>query len=191
MGDNGSRDSEFRRKTINENRLQKGDLEMKRRNRRSASEVKDVQQRFLEAVKKEGEITLTDLIAKYGEAVNVKNTASDKNLVKRQLSQASKQGVIEFRREGRDLVARVPGRAAAAAAPPRKAAARRPRGRRAAVRKAAAAPAPRPTPAPPAPPPPVPADLAAIRAYAAQLEEFSKTLQHQIATLVRMVEKAS
>ena len=92
----------------------------------------------------------------------MQNTASDKNLVKRQLDQLAREGALELRRDGRDLVAR--------------GVARRP---------------PAPEAAPVAETRHTADDLDVIRAYARQLEEFSRTLQDQISTLVRMVEKAA
>ena len=135
---------------------------MKKRRRRSRSEIQKVRDHFLGAVLGEGKISLTELVAKYGSEINVQNTASDKNLVKRQLDQLAREGVLELRRDGRDLVARASqdGHPAPEAAPA------------AETRHTAD-------------------DLDVIRAYARQLEEFSRTLQDQISTLVRMVEKAA
>ena len=109
-----------------------------------------------------GKISLTDLVAKYGSEISVQNTASDKNLVKRQLDELAREGALGLQRDGRDLVARVleDGRPTTDTVP--------------------AAETPR-----------TGDDLDVIRAYARQLEEFSRTLQDQISTLVRMVEKAA
>ena len=135
---------------------------MKKRRRRSRSEIQRVRDHFMGAVLEEGKISLTQLVSKYGSEINVQNTASDKNLVKRQLDQLAREGALELRRDGRDLVARASenGRSTAEAA---SVAETRHRSD----------------------------DLDVIRAYARQLEEFSRTLQDQIGTLVRMVEKAA
>lgn len=140
---------------------------MKKGKRRSTSEVRRVQEYFVQAIRGEGKITLTELIVKYGGEVGVKNTPTDKNLVKRQLDRAAQEGKILFQREGRDLVARA--RVEETAAPAAE------------------------TTAPPVLelPKGSSTDLAVIRAYALQLEEFSRILQEQISTLVRMVEKAA
>jgi len=140
---------------------------MKRRKRRSSLEVKKLQDHFLRAVQQEGKISLSGLIEKYGAEVDVKNSPSDKNLVKRQMDQLASEGEIEFHRAGRELIAQMPrepekGEEAEEQTPPVLA-----EGWRSAT------------------------DLAVIRAFAVQLEEFSRTLQEQISTLVRMVEKAS
>lgn len=169
---------------------------MKKRTRRKASEIERLRNKILRIVKKDRRISLTAMVAHYGVQMGVRNTPSDKNLVKRQLDVLAKSGDIDFGRAGRDLVARYTGpdvadasigeeqEAAAAPAP-----------------AAIAAPAPAPVLAPAAIPAAAPsapavaigsnADLAVIRAYARQVEEFSRTLQDQVATLVRMVEKAS
>jgi len=140
---------------------------VRRRKRRSSVEVKRLQQHFLHAVQQEGKISLSGLISKYGPEVEVQDTASDKNLVKRQLDQLAAEGEIEFRRAGRELIAHVPSQ-------PAKSETTEP----ADVDSLSAGPG-------------YPVDLAVIRAFAVQLEEFSRTLQEQISTLVRMVEKAS
>jgi len=141
---------------------------VKRRKRRSSLEVKKLQAHFLQAVQQEGRISLSGLIEKYGTEVDVKNSPSDKNLVKRQMDQLAAEGEIEFHRAGRELIAQMPSRPAKSEDSEEQTL-------------------------------PVSstdswqssAELAVIRAFAVQLEEFSKTLQEQISTLVRMVEKAS
>ena len=135
---------------------------MKKRRRRSRREIQKVRDHFLGAVLEEGKISLTELVAKYGSEIKVQNTASDKNLVKRQLDQLAREGALELRRDGRDLVAWVSkdGHTTPQVAPA------------AETRHTSD-------------------DLDVIRAYARQLEEFSRTLQDQISTLVRMVEKAA
>ncbi len=135
---------------------------LKKRKRRSGSEIQKVRDHFLGAVLGEGKISLTELVSRYGSEINVQNTASDKNLVKRQLDQLAREGAIELRRDGRDLVAehRKNGHSTA-------------------------------EPAPVAETLHASDDLDVIRAFARQLEEFSRTLQDQISTLVRMVEKAA
>ena len=131
---------------------------MKKRKRRSSMDVKKLQERFLQAVRDEGRISLTGLIMKYGPEVDVKNSPSDKNLIKRQMDQLAARGEIEFRREGRELIALAPEKY------------------RASGGMAASLP---------------PTDLNVIKAFAIQLEEFSGTLQAQISTLVRMIEKST
>ncbi|HXK62204.1 MAG TPA: hypothetical protein PLP42_20145 [Acidobacteriota bacterium] len=130
-------------------------------------EVKRLQEHFFRAVQQEGRISLSNLIAKYGSEVDVHSSASDKNLVKRQMDQLAAQGQIEFHRAGRELIAQLPGRS------------EKSQTQNSAM--AASSPADLTSPV----------DLAVIRAFAVQVEEFSRTLQEQISTLVRMVEKAS
>jgi len=141
---------------------------VRRRKRRSSLEVKKLQEHFLQAVQQEERISLSGIIEKYGAAVDVKNSPSDKNLVKRQMDQLAAEGKIEFHRAGRELIAQMPAQAAKILDTDEE-----------------------PLPVPSTGPWQGPADLIVIRAFAVQLEEFSKTLQEQIATLVRMVEKAS
>lgn len=151
---------------------------MAKRKRRTAREIQRLRDDFLKAIQKEGKITLTNLIQQYGAPLGVKNTPSDKNLVKRQLDRLVKEGLIQFRRQGRDLVAQADGKGETPKARPKT-------GKPAAKKTAEAAPAAaRPAASS------RPADLEVIRAYARQLEEFSRTLQDHIRTLVRMVEKA-
>ncbi len=140
---------------------------VRRRKRRSSLEVKKLQEHFLRAVQQEGRISLSGLIEKYGAEVDVKNTPSDKNLVKRQMDQLADEGKIEFQRAGRELIAQMPSQPAKSEDAREQAL-----GSSAESRQSST-------------------DLAVIRAFAVQLEEFSRTLQEQISTLVRMVEKAS
>jgi len=140
---------------------------MKRRKRRSSLEVKKLQEHFLRAVQQEVRISLSGLIEKYGAEVEVKNTASDKNLVKRQMDQLADEGKIEFQRAGRELIAQMPSQPAKSEDAREQALGSSTESRQSST------------------------DLAVIRAFAVQLEEFSRTLQEQISTLVRMVEKAS
>jgi hypothetical protein len=150
--------------------VQEGRLIMavRRRKRRSSFEVKKLQQHFLQAIQQEGRISLSGLVEKFGAEMDVKNTPSDKNLVKRQMDQLAAEGEIEFYRAGRELIAQMPSQPAKS--------------------ENAEEHAP---PAPSADSFQSSADLAVIRAFAVQLEEFSRTLHEQISTLVRMVEKAS
>jgi hypothetical protein len=124
--------------------------------------VRDVQEHFLSGIKKEGRISLTELISKYGGEVDVKNTPSDKNLVKRQLDQLARSGQIEFRREGRELVAE------------------------SARTESAEELAAQAKPVFEMPP----MELDVVRAYARQVEDFARTLLDQVSTLVRMIERA-
>ncbi len=140
---------------------------VERRKRRSSLEVKRLQEHFLKAVQQEGKISLSGLIEKYGAEADVKNTPSDKNLVKRQMDQLADEGKIEFVRAGRELIAQMPSQPTKSADAQEQALASSTGGRQSS------------------------SDLAVIRAFAVQLEEFSRTLQEQISTLVRMVEKAS
>ncbi|MEE8586678.1 MAG: hypothetical protein V3T83_17695 [Acidobacteriota bacterium] len=127
-------------------------------------------------MKKEGRISLTDLVGLYGASIGIKDTLSDKSLAKRQLDILAQEKAIIFRRDGRDLVA---------AAKP--------------------SPQPPTTPAPPAAPTAEPVEqaesaqpaeevqspeLQAIKAYAQQLEAFAETVQQQVSNLVKMVETA-
>jgi hypothetical protein len=140
---------------------------VKRRKRRSSLEVKKLQEHFYRAVQKEGRISLSGLIENYGPEVDVKNTPSEKNLVKRQMDQLAAEKKIEFQRAGRELIAQMPSQ------PEKSLGTHEQPGISSAESRQSSA------------------DLAVIRAFAVQLEEFSKTLQEQISTLVRMVDKAS
>ncbi|MFQ5738042.1 MAG: hypothetical protein ACE5JX_03445 [Acidobacteriota bacterium] len=145
---------------------------MKKRKRRTLSEIRNIREQLLIAVEQDGKVTLSQLVARHGIKIGVKNTPSDRNLVKKQLDQLAQTNQIQFGKVGRDLVAqsRTQRPETAVKSPPV---------------VAAAAPAPAPVQQVP------PANLSAIRAYAVQLEEFAKTLTAEIQTLVRMVEKAA
>ncbi len=129
---------------------------MNKRKRRTLNEIRKIRELLHVAVEDAGTITLSQLVGKHGSRIGVKNTPSDKNLVKKQLDQLAKEGKIEFVKIGRDLVAKKLEESNGAGGIPEG-----------------------------------PLDLAVIRAYAVQVEEFAKTLQGQIRTLVRMVEKAT
>ncbi len=139
---------------------------MKKRKRRTLNEIRKIREELLSTVNRVGQITLSQLVGEHGESIGVKDTPSDKNLVKKQLDHLAKLNQLDFVKMGRDLVAK-PKESEAAAAP-----------------AAAAADAPGEAAA-------STSDLSVIRAYAVQVEEFAKTLQGQIRTLVRMVEKAN
>ncbi len=154
---------------------------MAKRYRRKASEIARIRRKLQQVIAREKRISLTELVEKHGGSIGVRNSPSDKNLLKRQLDLLAKGGDLDFKRAGRDLIATAaPGTAAASAPAP------------------VAAPAPTPAKAAPSPAPQVAAaprisesELQVIKAYAQQVEEFAKTLQRQIATLVRMVERAA
>lgn len=130
---------------------------MIKRRRRTLNEIRKIRELLHVTVEDAGTITLSQLVGRHGGRIGVKNTPSDKNLVKKQLDQLAKEGKIEFVKVGRDLVAKAkPDSNGDGPALPEG-----------------------------------PLDLAVVRAYAVQVEEFAKTLQGQIRTLVRMVEKAS
>ncbi len=134
---------------------------MKKRKRRTLNEIRKIREQLLETVNSVGRITLSQLVGEHGAKIGVKDTPSDKNLVKKQLDLLAKGDEIEFVKVGRDLVANPmpeesPGTGDGDAANLL-----------------------------------IPTDLSVIRAYAVQVEEFAKTLQAQIRTLVRMVEKAN
>lgn len=128
---------------------------MNKRKRRTLNEIRKIRELLHETVEGAGTITLSQLVGKHGGRIGVRNTPSDKNLVKKQLDQLAKEDKIEFVKIGRDLVAKAKESNGDADLPEG------------------------------------PLDLGVIRAYAVQVEEFAKTLQGQIRTLVRMVEKAS
>lgn len=134
---------------------------MKKRKRRTLNEIRAIREQVLETVNSKGQITLSQLVGEHGEEIGVKNTPSDKNLVKKQLDRLAKSEKINFVKMGRDLVAQAiePETAGAAGELSDNGFEK--------------------------------ADLSVIRAYAVQVEEFAKTLQGQIRTLVRMVEKAT
>ncbi len=156
---------------------------MEKRRRRTAKEIRKLRSDLREIVKRERRITLTDLVRDHGAAIGIRDTVSDKNLVKRQLDILASGNDCRFQREGRDLVASWREKPTPAPAPTPPAAA------------PAAEPAPEPTPPPAAEPAPAAAapsaDLAAIRVYAQQVEAFAKTLQHQLETLAEMLDRAT
>ena len=145
---------------------------MARRTRRKGAEIRRIGRSVLQIVQTEGEITLTDIISKHGARIGVKNSPNDKALIKRQLSQLAKSGQIRFGRKGRNIVAVAATKSTGRAAPAR-------------------VPSSSPVSAPPA----LAASsatvhqLEAVEAYAEQLQEFARTLQDQIATLLRMISK--
>ena len=174
-----------------------------KRHRRKANEIRQLRNKLLEAVKKEGRINLTDLVGLYGPSIGIKDTPSDKNLAKRQLDILAKQGRIKVRREGRDLVATAqPMAEPAIPAPPTPPAAEP------AIPASPTAPTAEPAiPPPPAPPAVKPAqqpepaaapseavrnpELEVIKAYAQQLDALTESLQQQVRTLVKMVEASA
>jgi len=136
---------------------------MKKRKRRTLNEIRKIREQLLETVNSVGRITLSQLVGEHGAKIGVKDTPSDKNLVKKQLDLLAKGSEIEFVKVGRDLVANpMPEESAGSGS----------NGSEGGLDMM------------------VPTDLSVIRAYAVQVEEFAKTLQTQIRTLVRMVEKA-
>ncbi len=148
---------------------------MEKRTRRKASEIEKLRNKMLKIVQREGEISLTSLVRQYGASVGIKDSASDKNLAKRQLDILAKSGSISFDRHGRDLIAR-------SAAPV---------GQQAAVVQPAMATA---VPSLVSPAPPAGAslpELKAARVYTRHLLDFSKSLQQQVDDLVRMIERAT
>ncbi len=139
--------------------------------RRKAAETQRIGRSVLKIVQTEGKITLTDIISKHGARIGVKHSPNDKALIKRQLSHLAQSGQIQFGREGRNIVAvattQPTSRAASAGAP--------------SSPPASASPVSVPSATAP--------QLEAIEAYAEQLQEFGRTLQDQIATLLRMISK--
>ena len=123
---------------------------MDKRRRRTLVEIRQIRDQVKSMVDKHGELTLSQLVGRYGNLLGVRDTPSDKNLVKKQLDRLSSSGEIDFTKVGRDLVAKSQSEVA-----------EEPQG---------------------------PPSLSALRTYARQVEEFAKTLQNQVKTLVRMVE---
>ena len=142
---------------------------MKKRKRRTLNEIRKIREELLATVNRVGQMTLSQLVGDHGDRIGVKDTPSDKNLVKKQLDQLAKRDKLEFVKIGRDLVAR-PTETAEAAAP---------------------APALVAGPAPPSTTGAAETNLSVIRAYAVQVEEFAKTLNGMVRTLARMVAKAA
>lgn len=176
---------------------------MQKRSRRKASEIEKLRGKILKIVKREGRISLTNLVRHYGSSIGIRNTPSDKNLCKRQLDILAKTTNIVFGRNGRDLYAQWVGEEEPAiqevGVP-----AELERPPAAAISMPVNEPAPPPavpaqaeaeTPVEAPAPPPMPdlskAELKAIVAYARQVEAFAKTLQDQVATLVAMVNRAA
>ena len=123
---------------------------MDKRNRRTLIEIREIRDQVKSLVDKHGELSLTELVGRYGNRLGVGGTPSEKTLVKKQLDRLATSGEIEFLRVGRDLVAK--------------------------------------TKSDPIEQFQDPPSLAALRIYACQVQEFSKTLQTQVQTLTRMVE---
>lgn len=159
---------------------------MEKRRRRTAKEIRKLRSDLREIVKRERRITLTDLVRDHGSGIGIRDTVSDKNLVKRQLDILASGNDIRFQREGRDLVASFREKLQPAPAP-------EPPPPAPAPPAAEPVPSPAAAPAAEAAPPPAspPSDLAAVRAYALQVEAFAKTLQQQIETLAEMLERAT
>lgn len=158
---------------------------MKRR-RRKASEIEKIRSKLKEVVKKEGRISLTDLVKLYGASMGLKDTISDKALAKRQLDLLASTGDIEFQRDGRDLVAEH--KPPPQPAPPPQQFIYTPRPAQKTVPPPPATPAPQedtPEATPSSTTPNL--ELQAIRAYAEQVQALATTLQQQVETLVRMV----
>ncbi len=132
----------------------------KKRKRRTLKEIRVIREGLLKTVNAAETVTLSQLVSDHGSTIGVRNTPSDKNLVKKQLDRLAKSGQIEFVKVGRDLVARTPSASSQEG------------------ELALASSNGRP-------------NLAVIRSYAILLEEVAKTLQGQIRTLIRMVEKAT
>ncbi len=122
---------------------------MKKRSRRTLVEIRQIRDQAKAMVDKHGELTLSQLIGLYGSSLGVRDTPSDKNLVKKQLDRLAGSGEIDFLKVGRDLVAKTKSDSVEESQDP--------------------------------------PSLAALRIYALQVEEFSKTLQSQVRTLGRMV----
>lgn len=159
----------------------KGRVVMEKRSRRKASEIEKLRSKMLKIVQRESEITLTNLVRQYGASIGIRDTPSDKNLAKRQLDVLAKDGNIEFNRLGRDLVAKASAPAGEAAAPQYEAPAAGPQAVAAPTLQIPAAPAAASATTTP--------ELQAIRAYAQQMEAFSKSLQQQLEILIRMVQQ--
>ena len=137
---------------------------MKRR-RRKASEIRRLRTKLLEAVKKEGRSTLTDLIVLYGASIGIKDTPYDKIFARKQLAILAQEDKINLQLDGINLVT-----------------------------SAKPSPRPPTTPEPPAAPRPAEpaeeirnAELDAIKAYAQQVESFAESLQQQVRNLVEMI----
>ncbi len=136
---------------------------MRKRRRRTLKEIRNIREQILDLVRQKERLTLSQLVSDHGDKFQVRNTASDRRLVKLQLSQLSDSGAIEFVKVGRNWIAR------------NKATVGRDKtGVETDSSLGVVAP-----------------ELEAIRAYAIQLEQFAKSLQEQIGNLVRMLEKAT
>lgn len=158
---------------------------MKRR-RRKASEIEKIRARLQEAVKKEGRISLTDLVGMYGASIGIKETISDKALAKRQLDLLASTGDIEFQRDGRDLVAEYKPPPRPAPRPQQPLYTTRPAEK--AEPPPPAMPAPQEDTAEATPSPTAPnLELQAIKAYAKQVHALAETLQQQVNVLTEML----
>jgi hypothetical protein len=98
-------------------------------------------------------------VSDFGLEIGVRDTPSDRNLVRKQLECLAELGTVDLGKAGRNLVVRAPeGHGGESDASDSQQLSRR-------------------------------VQLAAVKAYTIQLEEFAKTLQDQIRALVRMVER--
>jgi len=136
---------------------------MNRHRRRTLKDIRNIREQILDLVRQKGRLTLSELMDDYADKIGVRKTASDRHLVKRQLKQLAGEGCVEFVKMGRHLVVR--NRLLTEA-----------ESKGAGAKSEAHGPSP---------------ELEAIRAYAIQLEQFARSLQEQIGTLVRMVDKAT
>lgn len=146
-------------------------MQKEKRKRRTLAEIHEIRDQLLSIVERHERLTLSQIVSSFGKVVGVKNTPSDKNLVKKQLDRLAKDGQINFIKTGRDLVATKrgdrPGSGEAQLIQTEE-------GIQLTQGDRVLAP-----------------NLAAIRAYAQQLDEFARTLQGQIRTLIRMIERAT
>jgi hypothetical protein len=98
-------------------------------------------------------------VSDFGLEIGVRDTPSDRNLVRKQLECLAELGTVDLGKAGRNLVVRAAdGHGGESDASDSQQLSRR-------------------------------VQLAAVKAYAIQLEEFARTLQDQIRALVRMVER--
>ena len=142
-----------------------------KRARRSRSQIQDIKSKALETVQNRGTVTLSQLISDHGTALGIRDTVSDRQLLKRQLFTLADEGQIRFSKKGSHLVARSKAR----------------RGRRSGAIPEVASPVSGEARAEPVVAVSGRPELEAIKAYAAQLEELARTLNDQIARLAKMI----
>ena len=159
------------------NSLRGSTMKKSKRNRRTKAQIHKIRNKALQTILDQGTITLSQLIVGHGEQLEVRDTPSDRHLLRKQLAALDAEGKIQFSRQGRDLVARSSaGLEATSGVVPELASATAPGGVRVQLTVSGL---------------PENPELEAIKAYAGQLEALGQILNDQIARLVRMIQESN